>query len=109
MKWNDYSCFPLSFGIGSDIVRVKLRATRIAQQMQREEAALRQVQSVIEEMEQLKESLNAAVSSLFLGALFLENVTKHENSMVIAGHTLNVYILVITVSTFHFVCIILAS
>jgi hypothetical protein len=44
--------------------------TRIAQEKQREEAALRQVQFVIEEMEQLKESLSAAVSSLFLIALY---------------------------------------
>ncbi|KAG0582480.1 hypothetical protein KC19_3G063500 [Ceratodon purpureus] len=38
----------------------RLRATRIAQEKQREQAALRQVQFVIEEMEQLKESLSAA-------------------------------------------------
>lgn len=38
----------------------RLRATRLAQQKQREEAALREVQFVVEEMERLKESLTAA-------------------------------------------------
>nr|XP_024359324.1 uncharacterized protein LOC112274245 isoform X1 [Physcomitrium patens]PNR31989.1 hypothetical protein PHYPA_026113 [Physcomitrium patens] len=38
----------------------RLRATRIAQEKVREEAALREVQFVVEEMERLKESLTAA-------------------------------------------------
>jgi len=49
------------FEIDADM---QLRAARIAQQKQREEVALREVQFVVEEMERLKESLSAAVSTL---------------------------------------------
>lgn len=38
----------------------RLRAARIAQEKQREEVALKEVQFVVEEMERLKESLSAA-------------------------------------------------
>lgn len=55
------------FGIDADM---QLRAARIAQEKQREEVALREVQFVVEEMERLKESLSAAVSTLFPALCF---------------------------------------